>query len=176
VPLIISWPKRFQRGAACDSLTELMDLYPTLAELLSLERPADAPPLAGRSLVPTLTEGKPTGRRYAFSENYSQATVIGERYKFGVWQDPGPAHKAWDWRGKTRDQLFDRETDPQELRNLAGTPAVAKIEKELRHALAVPLAGAAATAEISPLAELAVKPKVPLPAEPFDLADVRLQD
>ena len=61
--------------------------------------------------------------------------MIGDRYKLGVWQDPGPAHKAWDWRGKTRDQLFDRETDPQELHNLAGTPAVAEVEKELRLAL-----------------------------------------
>lgn len=135
VPLIVSWPKRFQRGATCDSLAELVDLYPTVAALLHLKRPAGAPALAGRPLAPTLAEGKPTGRRYAFSENYSQSTVISERYKLGVWTDPGPKHKAWDWRGKTRDQLYDRERDPQELRNLAGTPAVADIEKELRQAL-----------------------------------------
>jgi arylsulfatase A-like enzyme len=30
LPLIVSWPKRFQQGATCTSLTELVDLYPTL--------------------------------------------------------------------------------------------------------------------------------------------------
>lgn len=136
VPLIISWPGHFRQNATCDSLAELVDIYPTVAELLKLERMAGILPLAGRSLVPALTEGKPTGRQYAFSENWSQATVIGERYKLGVWQDPGPAYARWDWRGKTRDQLYDRQSDPQERNNLIGKPEVAAVEKELRDALA----------------------------------------
>lgn len=135
VPLIISWPKHFQQNVKCDSLAELVDIYPTVAELVKLQRPAGILPLAGRSLVSTLTEGKPTGRQYAFSENWSQATVIGERYKLGVWQDPSKAYARWDWRGKTRDQLYDRQSDPQELNNLIGKPELAAIEKELRHAL-----------------------------------------
>ena len=136
VPLIISWPGHFRQNATCDSLAELVDIYPTVAELLKVGRPADLSPLAGRSLVPTLTEGKSTGRQYAFSENWSQATVIGERYKLGVWQDPGPAYARWDWRGKTRDQFFDRQSDPQERNNLIGKPEVAAVEKALRDALA----------------------------------------
>lgn len=62
-------------------------------------------------------------------------SLIGERYKLGVWQDPGPAYARWDWRGKTRDQLFDRQRDPQETHNLIGRPEVAVVEKELRDAL-----------------------------------------
>ena len=42
------------------------------------------------------------------------------------------------------------------------------------HVEAMPFAGAAASAEIPPLATLAVKNAAPVRAEPFDLADVRL--
>jgi arylsulfatase A-like enzyme len=136
VPLIISWPKRIQQGAICNSLVELVDLYPTLVELLGLQRPADAPGMAGRSLVPTLTEGKPTGRTYAVSENWSQATVITDRYKLGAWIDPTPRYAQRDFRTKFPDMLFDREKDPQELVNLAGKPEYASVEAQLRGYLA----------------------------------------
>jgi arylsulfatase A-like enzyme len=136
VPLIISWPRHFQANGSCESLVELVDLYPTLMELAGVTRPAGTPRLAGHSLVRTLKEGKPTGRPYAFSENWSQTTVIGERYKLGVWQDPGPAYPKRDWRGKTPDQLYDRVNDPGEVHNLCGAPEVAAVEKELREALA----------------------------------------
>jgi arylsulfatase A-like enzyme len=136
VPLIISWPKRFQQGTTCNSLAELVDLYPTLVELLGLQRPADAPALAGRSLVPTLAEGKPTGRLYAVSENWSQSTVITERYKLGTWIDPTPRYAQRDFRQKFPDMLFDREKDPQELVNLAGKPEYAAVEARLRGHLA----------------------------------------
>ena len=136
VPLIISWPRRFQQGTTCASLTELVDLYPTLVEVLGLKRPAGAPALAGRSLVPTLVHGQPTRRPYAISENWSQTTVITERYKLGTWIDPTARHPDRDFRRRTSDQLFDREKDPQELVNLAGRPEYAAVEKQLRAYLA----------------------------------------
>lgn len=133
MPLIISWPGRFQKGKVCNSVTQLVDLYPTLLEL---QRPADAPKLTGRSLVPVLTKGKPTGRAYAISENWSQVTVITDRYKLGTWIDPTARHAQRDFRKRFPDMLFDRETDPQELVNLAGNPEAAGIEKQLRAYLA----------------------------------------
>ena len=136
VPLIISWPKRFLGGVQNASLVELVDLYPTLVDLLALSRPAQAPKLAGRSLVPALVEGKPTGRPYAVSENWSQVSVITERYKLGVWIDPGPRNAPHDYRGKFPDMLFDREQDPQELNNLAGRAEFAATEMRLRAQLA----------------------------------------
>jgi arylsulfatase A-like enzyme len=136
VPLIISWPKQFPQGATCNSLAELVDLYPTLVELVGLPRPADAPRLSGRSLVPALTSGKPTGRTYAISENWSQVTVITDRYKLGTWIDPTERYAQRDFRQKFPDMLFDREKDPQELVNLAGKPESATIEQQLRSYLA----------------------------------------
>ena len=134
VPLIIAWPKRFLKGAVNKSLVELVDLYPTLMDLLSLERPKEAPELPGKSLIPTLIENKSTGRRYTVSENWSQATVITERYKLGIWIDPGPLpkDKRRDNRQRFDDQLFDREKDPLELKNLIHDPKYSKVQKRLR--------------------------------------------
>jgi arylsulfatase A-like enzyme len=136
VPLIVSWPGHFQKSAVCDGLAQLIDIYPTLLELVGLQRPPEAPRLAGQSLVPVLTEGKPTGRTYAISENWSQVSVVTDRYKLGVWIDPTARYPQRDFRGKFTDMLFDREKDPQELVNLAGKPESAAVEKQLRAYLA----------------------------------------
>ncbi len=136
VPLIISWPKKFQKGIACNGLAELIDLYPTLVDLLGLKRPTDAPKLAGLSLVPTLMNGKPTGHAYVISENWSQVSVVADRYKLGVWIDPTARNAQRDFRGKFPDMLFDRINDPLELTNLAGNPKYADVEKQLRGNLA----------------------------------------
>lgn len=137
VPLIISWPDRFPTGVVRDDLVELVDVYPTLVDLLDLNRSADAPALAGRSLVPALKKGTPVGRDYAFSENWSQATVIGPRYKLGVWIETCsvPFYQRRDYRDAFPDMLFDREADPLEQVNLIGRPEYAEVEAELRAAL-----------------------------------------
>jgi len=134
VPLIVAWPKRFLEGAVNKSLAELVDLYPTLMDLLDLKRPKGAPELPGKSLIRSLTENKSTGRKYAVSENWTQATVVTERYKLGVWIDPGPIakYKSRDNRERFGDQLFDREKDPLELKNLIDNPEYTKVQKQLR--------------------------------------------
>jgi uncharacterized sulfatase len=134
VPLIIAWPKRFLEGAANKSLVELVDLYPTLMDLLDLKRPKDAPELPGKSLIRSLRENKPTHRKYAVSENWNQVTVITERYKLGIWIDPGSIdkYKRRDNRQRFGDQLFDREKDPLELTNLIDDPKYNKVQKQLR--------------------------------------------
>ena len=134
VPLIVSWPKHFRKGVVNDSLVELVDLYPTLIDLVGLRRPKDAPALPGKSLKRALTKNKATGRKYAVSENWSQVTVITDRYKLGVWIDPGPIprYKTRDIRGKFPDQLFDRVEDPMELNNVIDDPNYDAVKKELQ--------------------------------------------
>ena len=68
--------------------------------------------LPGHSLAATLTEGKPTGRKVAISENMVQITAVGERYKLGLW--------IKRFEPNYPDMLFDREKDPLELNNLIG--------------------------------------------------------
>lgn len=138
VPLIISWPQKFKKHVACDDLVELLDIYPTLVDLLGIKMPEGAQALAGISLVPTLVAGQRTGRKYAVSENWTQVSIVTENYKLGVWIDPGPLprYKQRDLRGKFPDMLFDLRNDPLETKNLVGRQEVADVEKVLRGYLA----------------------------------------
>ena len=137
VPLIVSWPRRCRQGVVSEDLVGLLDLFPTLVDLLALRTPAPMQRLAGMSLRPVLGTGEPLGRRHVFSENWSQATVMGKRYKLGVWLDPGPLprYAGRDWRERFRDMLFDREQDPLETRNQIDNPQLAEVRRDLRSAL-----------------------------------------
>ena len=135
VPLIVRWPGRVKGHRVRDDLVSLLDLYPTILELTGVRRPAGAGKLDGISLAAALRGGKPLDRKYVVSENWSQITAIGRRYKLGLWQDPGRRYARWDFR-KHGDMLFDRQRDPLETKNLIGTPAVADVEKEMRAFLA----------------------------------------
>jgi arylsulfatase A-like enzyme len=152
VPLIVRFPGRVKQGLVSSDLVELVDLYPTFLDLAGVARP-EGYRLAGRSLVPALAEGKPVGRKFAVSENWSQIAVIGERCKLAVWQEPpalpdGSPRRLHDYRA-FGDMLFDREKDPQELSNLAGKPDVAQAEKELREHLAAWIAGTPAEGKVA---------------------------
>ena len=145
VPFIISWPARLRKGDVRQDLVEETDIYPTLLELTGIEAPKDYA-MVGRSLAPTLTRGEAAGRRYAFSENSVMATVIGERYKLGVFVVEQP--------GNYPDMLFDRIADPLEVRNLCGRPEAAAVEKELRGVLAAWMAR-------TPAVEVKTLPRMP---------------
>lgn len=119
VPFIVSWPKRLSQGAVYDGLSMHLDFLPTIMELTGAKRDVAALPLPGESLLPVLHTGKPSSRDFVFSENWSQVSAIGERYKLGHWIDPTEYKRRWDYRS-FGDLLFDRQTDPLEVNNLDG--------------------------------------------------------
>lgn len=130
VPLLMRWPGRIPPRTFRDDLVELVDLYPTLVDLCDLRLPALPHPLQGRSLAGTLLAGQPVGRAFCVSENWSQSTIITARHKLGVWQEPRhPARRDFRAFG---DLLFDRETDPWEMQNRAGSAEYRNVERDLR--------------------------------------------
>ncbi|MFC1637197.1 sulfatase, partial [Planctomycetota bacterium] len=132
VPLIFHWPGEFERDDTYDGLVELTDLYPTLLEITGISRPAGGYDLPGRSLVPVLTGGTIPRKSYVISENWSQVTVIGERYKLGTWITPPAKYATWNW-GKTHPgMLFDRQSDPLEVNNLIDDPEMKSVREKLR--------------------------------------------
>jgi len=136
IPLIFHWPGEFARGLAYDGLVELTDIYPTLLELTGVPRPAGGYELPGRSLTPVLT-GRSMGRRpYVVSENWSQVSVIGPRYKLGKWISPPEKYKTWDWGKSHPGMLFDRVKNPLEVNNLIDDPYYKRIRQELEQSLA----------------------------------------
>ncbi len=122
VPLIIAGPGVTAAGESTQCLAEMVDFYPTLAELCGLPAP-DA--LTGVSLVPTLQDPKAEPRTDAltqFEEGYSLRTP---RYRYTEWGADGSGGA----------ELYDHNVDPQEMTNLANDPAIADTRAQLSQQL-----------------------------------------
>jgi arylsulfatase A-like enzyme len=116
IPLIIRYPGNRQQGKRSAELVSLVDIYPTLVDLLGLKMPALKYPLQGLSMAETLTKGRKMKREYFVSESWSQATVITKDYKLGIMLDPTDHARKFDFRS-FGDQFFIRSTDPAEQIN-----------------------------------------------------------
>jgi len=106
VPLIISAPGAKAKGGVAGTPAEMVDFYPTLAELCGLEPPAY---LSGVSLAAALDDATAMPRDSALTQyqnGYSLRTV---RYRYTEWGD----------KGIEGVELYDHETDPSEMKNLA---------------------------------------------------------
>jgi uncharacterized sulfatase len=124
VPLIIAAPGR-AAGKASPRTVELVDLYPTLADLAGLDPPDN---LAGASLRPLLDDPSAKWDRPAYTQlrrgQFPGYSVRDKRYRYTEWDG-----------GSRGVQLFDYETDPGELHNLADDPQHAETVKRMRKLL-----------------------------------------
>ncbi len=122
VPLIISAPLQKSSGTSTGRTVELVDLYPTLADLCGLTPPGN---LAGRSLVPLLDDPEAAWDKPAFTQvwrgRFSGHSVRTERHRYIEWDN-----------GRKGVQLFDYQTDPEEKVNLAGRTEHSGLEAGLR--------------------------------------------
>jgi iduronate 2-sulfatase len=128
VPLIICLPNGASAGRACRRTVQLVDLYPTLADLCGLTPPAD---LDGKSLRPLLLDPDATWDRPAYSqvrhEGLTGRSVRTERWRYTEWDG-----------GKAGHELYDHDLDPLELRNLAAMPELAPTRQHLSVLLSQP--------------------------------------
>lgn len=108
VPLIIAGPGVSAVGRTSSSFAEMVDFYPTLAELAGLEAPAF---LAGVSLVPALRDPSAMPRTSAFTQYDSGYSIRTRRFRYTEW---GP-------NGELGAELYDHDADPNELHNLASS-------------------------------------------------------
>ena len=122
VPLIISAPGMRSRGRATASLAELIDIYPTLADLCGLPAPDY---LDGRSLRPLLEDPLSSVKDAAYTQvrrgDFHGYTVRTSRWRYTLWDD-----------GRQGEQLYDMQGDPHETRNLAADPRSADTVSELK--------------------------------------------
>lgn len=132
VPLIVQYPGRIRPGTVNDELVSTgLDLLPTLADYAGAEIPPD---LAGKSWRPLLDNpAEPWQRDYLVIETMFDGptalqtmgrAVVSKQYKYVLY--------GW---GKFREQLYDLENDPGEMKNLAMDPAYQKHLNEYRHIL-----------------------------------------
>ncbi len=122
VPLAIYAPGAKGNGGVSQRTVELVDLYPTLADLAGLTPPKN---LAGASLRPLLDNPAATWTKPAFTQTW-RGTFSGHSVRTEQWR-----YTEWDG-GQQGAQLFDIQNDPQELHDLAGDPKHAATVKELK--------------------------------------------
>jgi uncharacterized sulfatase len=112
-PLIVAGPGARAVGGASMRTVELLDLYPTLADLCGLKPPAG---LAGSSLRPLLADPSAAWDRPAFTQvrrTVDSRTFMGYSVRTERWR-----YTEWD-EGRQGVELYDEAADPQERHNLA---------------------------------------------------------
>jgi N-sulfoglucosamine sulfohydrolase len=142
-PLILRWPARISAGTVIEDLTTAIDLLPTVLEAAGLDVPEW---VQGRSLLGRAT-GSDAGplheavfaemthhvdyiptravrtRRWKYIRNFSDVAIGLDQLHPMPW-----AHRLCElpdqpWkRPRVREELYDLESDPNEQRNLAGSP------------------------------------------------------
>ncbi len=113
----------------------MVDVYPTLADLCNLKAPAD---VEGVSLRPLLDAPGREWKKGAFTQvthgrkggridgQKGRSASVGrslrtERYRYTEWGE-----------GQDGAELYDHDSDPLELRNLAADPKAAAVVQELK--------------------------------------------
>lgn len=122
VPFIVATPGMKAAGKASPRTVELIDIYPTLADLVGLQAPKD---LHGASLNPLLDDAGAEWKRPAFTQVW-RGTFPGHSVRTPRWR-----YTEWD-NGKQGVELYDHEADPHEYANLANDPKRTKEVEELK--------------------------------------------
>lgn len=117
-PLILKVPGK-TKGETTDAITEYIDIYPSLAELVGVDIPNT---VEGQSFVPVLN-GEKQEKDWAVSKFKDAVTLIKGDLFYTEWtKNDGVAYAR---------MLFDHKTDPLELDNLAEKPEYEALVQEL---------------------------------------------
>ena len=114
IPFIIKIPG--QAPAVCHSLVELLDLYPTLAELAGLPSPQQ---LQGKSLIKTFDQADYPLREAAFSVTQGGKSFLLRTKKW--------AYIQYNEDATAGIELYDMEYDPKQYNNLANNPQYSSV-------------------------------------------------
>lgn len=115
VPLIFAGPG--VTPGNCGQPAELLDVYPTLAELAGLPSPEN---LEGASLMAQIADpDTPRARPAITDHNPGNFGIRGERYRLIHYADGS-------------EELYDMKEDPNEFKNLIGDPSHAAAADKLR--------------------------------------------
>jgi uncharacterized sulfatase len=122
VPFIIAAPGQKAAGKVSARTVELLDMYPTLADLAGLTPPAN---LEGASVRPLLDDPAAPWTHAAYTQvqrgGFPGHSVRTERWRYTEWGG-----------GEKGAELYDHDTDPHELHNLATDPKHAATVAEMK--------------------------------------------
>ncbi|MCB0632124.1 MAG: sulfatase [Saprospiraceae bacterium] len=126
VPMILSVPGyEAENGAECQSIVELIDLYPTVTELCGFKE--ETPEiLQGKSLVHLLKEPQRIDEEHAaFTVTYGgkSGSLIYKNLRYTRWGEG---------TGQGNEELYDHNRDPEEWNNLVKAPQQKAILEDMR--------------------------------------------
>lgn len=127
-PLLVRWPGVVKPGRVSREIVSNVDFAQTFLEAAGVPAPTE---MQGRSLVPILSGKTPSDWRQSFYYHYYEYPavhsvarhygVVTDRYKLVRFYEP--EFDYWE--------LFDRKSDPKELRSVYNRPEYAKAQREL---------------------------------------------
>ena len=142
VPFLVHCPRLVKPGSVFDQMVLNIDLAPTLLDLSGVPIPAR---VQGRSWKPALEGKDPAGREaWLYEYNWEKAypwdpTQFGARtrhHKYIRYPEVGNTDPDYPMKGELPyDELYDLESDPLEMRNLAHDPAAASLLARMRDLL-----------------------------------------
>lgn len=119
VPLIIAAPGVSKEGTKTSALAELVDIYPTLAELCQFSPPDH---LSGISLVPILKDSEQIVRHSALTQLKDRHyTIRTGNFRYTEWGNNGSEGR----------ELYDHRFDRQEMKNIASNPEYLETKLQL---------------------------------------------
>ena len=132
------------RRRKSSAVVELVDLYPTLADLAGLEPP---PHVRGRSLRAQLEDPDAPGRDSALTTFITHDRLHPDRPHRPKEQSYSLRTEHWRYTEWGRDgrqgvELYDHRNDPKEFTNLADDPAYRDTLKRLEDLMATRIAAA----------------------------------
>ena len=142
VPHLVHYPRLVRPGTIFDQMVLNIDLAPTLLDFAGVDIPAA---MQGRSWRPALEGRDPQGRadwlyEYNWEKNYpwdpTQYGVRGRRFKYIRYPDVGNTDPDYPMPGALpAEELYDLQTDPLEMRNLAADSAASATLAQMRDTL-----------------------------------------
>lgn len=124
VPMLVRYPGRVPAGQVNDALQSLVDYPQSFLAAVGIEAPGV---MQGVNQLPVWCGQQANARDYALVENRHNPTTVDlrtlvtERYKVTV------------YRNADYGELFDLQTDPQEVQNRWDDPAYATVKSALLH-------------------------------------------
>lgn len=166
VPMIVYLPEKYQHlanekaGSETDRIVNLMDMGPTLLNILNIEIPANmqGTPFLGKNTTEKEYAYGFRGRmderfdlvrsvrnkQFRYIRNYMPHRIYGQYIEY-LWK--APSMKSWEqayfkgeldetqsafWKEKPAEELFEISTDPHNVNNLASDPKYADILTTMR--------------------------------------------
>lgn len=122
VPLIVAAPGSKAAGKATKCPAEMIDFYPTLADICGLNAPEN---LSGFSLRPALDDPSARPRQDALTQYDTGYSLRSGNFRYTEWGNDGSQGA----------ELYNHSSDPGEMVNLADRPDAAETVKRLSRRL-----------------------------------------